>query len=568
MKKRFIVIPILAVVAVVAFLYIKGRMASQTANMAADVPTAMATVQDISSEISSSGTITPKNTYNITSLVSGDIVAADFEVGDMVEKDQVLYQIDVSSMESELNSVNNSLTRANANYSTATQDYAKASADFGGNLYRSSRTGYIKELPIQAGDKVSGGGKLATIYNDKTMRVRIPFLSAEAGMIPVGTAGTLTLTESREELPGRVVAVGNMEETLDGGRLVKNVTFEVDNPGGLTTKMSATAAVGEFSSSGEGTFEAATNVEMQADLKETVEVEKLLVNVGDYVAVGTPIFKMTSDSAAKLLKSYKDAVDTAQGEVDAAKKGVDTTRKNYEEYTIKAPISGKVISKNYKQGDKVGSGGGNNNQATNMAVIYDMSSYTFKMSVDEKDISKVQEGQKVRIKSDAFPDSDMGGTVTSVSLESTTQNGVSTYPVTVTLDENYSLLPGMNVDGYITLESASNALTIPAAALMRGNKVYVKDTQAQGAAGKSPGAADATGAGGAGTDNALIPAGFKEVTVTTGVINADFVQITSGLKEGDEVYLDIDTQTSESSGAVEGAEYQDAGGGGGEAVAE
>ena len=86
------------------------------------------------------------------------------------------------------------------------------------------------------------------------------------------------------------------------------------------------------------------------------------------------------------------------------------------------------------------------------------------------------------------------------------------------------------MDGYITLESAKDALTIPSGALMRGNKVYVKDTTAteqKADAGESAGGGDG-----------LIPAGFREVTVTTGVINADFVQITSGLNEGDEVYVD------------------------------
>ena len=263
---------------------------------------------------------------------------------------------------------------------------------------------------------------------------------------------------------------------------------------------------------------------------------------------------MTSESADKLLKTYKDAVDTAQGDVDTAKKGVDTAKKTSDEYTIKSPIAGKVISKNYKVGDKVGSGG--DNKATTMAVIYDMSSYTFKMSVDEKDITKVQSGQKVRIKSDAFPDKEYSGTVTNVSLESTSQNGVSTYPVTVTLDETYDLLPGMNVDGYITLESAKDALTIPSNALMRGNKVYVRDNSASEA--KAGSKSDESKAANSSGDG-LIPAGFKEVTVTTGVINSDFVQITSGLNEGDEVYVD---ETADMSVGETGADGMPADGGG------
>ena len=527
MKKKFIIIPAIIALGIGGFFFIKSRQSANT-DLNTYVPTAIVTKQDISSEISSSGTITPKDTYNITALISGDIIAADFNIGDTVSKDQVLYQIDKSSIESDINSSNNSLSKANTGYASATKDYEKAKSEFSGNLYRSIRRGYIKELSIQSGDKISGGTKLATIYNDNVMNIRIPFLSPEAQNITAGMTGTLTLTETGEQIEGRVLSVSSMDQTLDGGRLVRNVTFEVTNPGGLTDKTTANATVGEMTSTGDGTFEASTNVDMSADLAEGVEIEKVLVNVGDFIEVGTPIFKMTSESADKLLKTYRDAVDTAQGNVDAAKKGVDTAKKTYDEYTIKSPIAGKVISKNYKVGDKVGSSG--SNKATTMAVIYDMSSYTFKMSVDEKDITKVQSGQKVRIKSDAFPDQDYSGTVTNVSLESTSQNGVSTYPVTITLDETYNLLPGMNVDGYITLESAKDALTIPSGALMRGNKVYVKDTTAteqKADAGESAGGGDG-----------LIPAGFREVTVTTGVINADFVQITSGLNEGDEVYVD------------------------------
>ena len=527
MKKKFIIIPAIIALGIGGFFFIKSRQSANT-DLNTYVPTAIVTKQDISSEISSSGTITPKDTYNITALISGDIIAADFNIGDTVSKDQVLYQIDKSSIESDINSSNNSLSKANTGYASATKDYEKAKSEFSGNLYRSTRRGYIKELSIQSGDKISGGTKLATIYNDNVMNIRIPFLSPEAQNITAGMTGTLTLTETGEQIEGRVLSVSSMDQTLDGGRLVRNVTFEVTNPGGLTDKTTANATVGEMTSTGDGTFEASTNVDMSADLAEGVEIEKVLVNVGDFIEVGTPIFKMTSESADKLLKTYRDAVDTAQGNVDAAKKGVDTAKKTYDEYTIKSPIAGKVISKNYKVGDKVGSSG--SNKATTMAVIYDMSSYTFKMSVDEKDITKVQSGQKVRIKSDAFPDQDYSGTVTNVSLESTSQNGVSTYPVTITLDETYNLLPGMNVDGYITLESAKDALTIPSGALMRGNKVYVKDTTAteqKADAGESAGGGDG-----------LIPAGFREVTVTIGVINADFVQITSGLNEGDEVYVD------------------------------
>ena len=89
------------------------------------------------------------------------------------------------------------------------------------------------------------------------------------------------------------------------------MTITVTNPGGLTTTMKATAQIGEFVGSEDGAFEASVDTTMNADLSTSVEVEALLVNEGDYVTKGTPLFRMTEKSADKLMRSYKDALDKA-----------------------------------------------------------------------------------------------------------------------------------------------------------------------------------------------------------------------------------------------------------------
>lgn len=123
-----------------------------------------------------------------------------------------------------------------------------------GNTYKASVSGYVKTLYIKEGDKVSNGTKLADIYDDSVMKLTVPFLSAEAEQIQVGSPAVLTLEDTGEELQGIVTVVSSMEETLSGGRLVKAVTVEVENPGGLTTLVQAAAAVGEASSCEPGTF--------------------------------------------------------------------------------------------------------------------------------------------------------------------------------------------------------------------------------------------------------------------------------------------------------------------------
>lgn len=497
------------------FMFQKNSKAKAAAASAKTQKTAAVERRSITSELSSSGTLAAKDTYSLTSLVEGEILSADFEEGDKVEKDQVLLEIDRSSMETELTSANNSLARAKSSYEDANEDYSQALSDYSGNTYKATESGYIKELYLNVGDRVSGNTKLADIYSDDVMELRIPFLSGEAAAIGVGNGVTVTLTDTGEQIGGTVKAVANQERVLTGGRLVRYVTISVQNPGGLTDSMRATAQIGEFVGSEDGTFEASVDTTMNADLSTSVEVEAVLVNEGDYVTKGTPLFRMTAKSADKLIQSYKDALDKAEESVESAQSKLENTQDSYDNYTIKAPISGQVIKKNFKVGDNITK---NTSNTTVLATIYDLSSLTFEMSIDELDIQKVKVGQKVTVTADAFEGQTFSGTVTNVSLESSYSNGVSTYPVTVTLDDAGDLLPGMNVDGVITLEEANDVLAIPVDALMRGNKVYVKDDTVKEQQGP-------------------VPAGFRSVEVETGLTSDTYVEIKSGLSEGDEVYV-------------------------------
>ena len=494
--------------------------------------------RDINSEVSSTGVIEAKDTYNITALVSGEVIEANFEVGDKVEKDQILYKIDVSSAKSELDNANNSLNRANKSLEDVNKDYGSISNKYSGRTYKSNRSGYIKEVSILAGDKVSTGTKLANVYNDTTMKLNIPFLNTQAVQIQVGSPATIILSDTNEELSASVASVSSRDEVLDGGRLVRYVSLQAENPGGLTTDTSAFVKVGDFTSAAEAKFAPLTDTEITADLPSTVDVEKVLVNPGDYVKEGTPIFTITSESYEKMLRSYEDNVDNAKERVENAQLKLESANESIDKYTISSPIEGQVITKNYKVGDKIGSNSGKDNASTTLASIYDMNEYTFKMSVDEVDISKIKVGQEVRVESEAFKDKTYTGTVSNISLESTNNNGVSTYPVTVKLNEKGELLPGMNVQAYILLGTSKNALCIPSAALMRGNQVYIQDESVT-------------------TTDGIVPIGFRAVDVKTGLANANYVEILSGLSEGDKVYVE---NTSSDTDQYEEGEYYEEGG--------
>ena len=591
-KSGRIVIVLIVVLAVLLggfFLY-KKKTTSQKRQGDQSVSTATVKRTDISSELTASSALSPKDTYEVTSLVEGEVIEANFEEGDVVEKGQILYRIDATSMDSDLSSAETSLQRAKESAQTAQSNYAEETARIAGNTYRSTASGYIKTLYIKEGDKVNNGTKIADLYDDSVMKITVPFLSGEAAEINVGDEAAVILEDTGEQISGTVTVVSSMEETLSGGRLVKNVTVEVSNPGGLTTDTAASVKVDGFVCSAEGTFAAKTETTLSVEISgnKSLEIENLLIHEGSYVEKNSELFQVTAKTAEEYLKEFKDAVESADDNLENAENKLSNTQDSVDDYTITAPISGTVITKNAKVGDKISK---SSSGTTTMAVIYDLSTMTLEMSVDELDVSSIKVGQSVEITADAVEGETFTGTVTNVSLQSSYSNGVTNYPVTVTLDDTGSLLPGMNVDAKIILDSSENALVIPASALMRGNRVYVKkssdstenaDTQrndssdnvgdadserknhgdgtlnADSVDRQQDAGAEASGSSkGSGTDNSSskstgsgksgssnVPDGFEAVQVTTGIINDDYVEILSGLSEGDEVYISSESGSS------------------------
>ena len=127
--KPLVILLIIGAAAAAAMTF-RGMKAKAATAQAQSHNTASAERRDISSELSSSGTLKAKDTYSITSMVEGEVLSAGFEEGDQVEKDQVLYEIDKSSMESQLTSSVNSLSRSQSSYEDALEDYNDALGDY------------------------------------------------------------------------------------------------------------------------------------------------------------------------------------------------------------------------------------------------------------------------------------------------------------------------------------------------------------------------------------------------------------------------------------------------------
>ena len=466
--------------------------------------------QDITSSITGSAVVKPKDQYSITALVSGDIISADFEQGDTVEEGDILYQIDSSDAQT-------SIKNADISYRRSQMDYDKAMENYNNLTVKSSISGVVKNLYVKEGNPVNNGTKIADVYDDSYFTLSLTFNDVDAENIYIGQDADVRISSNGEIIPGTVIGINEKGYAAEGNMLVRTVKIKVKNPGVLTNSESATAIINGCSSNDSGTFEYIYEKTITAEASG--EIDAVYVNQGSRVTVGSTLVHIDSKDIRNSLISSGLSLESSQLSHQNAQDKLDN-------YTITAPISGTVITKNVKVGDKLD----NSNMQTEMAIIYDMSSLECELSVDELDIKNVEVDQPVSISSDAIEGKVYNGKVTNVSINGTTSGGVTTYPVTIVItDFDEDLLPGMNIDVEIITSKAKDVLSVPVAAVNRGNIVYVKGEKTN--------------------DNDFAPDGFKSVQVETGAYNNQYIEIKSGLREGDIVYIPQIISTGSSSPA-------------------
>lgn len=574
-KNHKVISSVMAIVLVAAIAVSAGSAHKRKAEKGSADTEAAAERRTISESISGSSTIEANNEYSVVPLVTGEILEADFEEGDTVKKDQVLYKIDSSTVETSVKSADLAVEKSQIAYDKAlkshtdeisqkTNESNALSIQKAQNTYnealdsvndltvRAGTSGTVSEVYVSVGDKVTAGAKIADITDNEHLKARVPFNASDAENIYSGENATVTLVNSGSVLSGTVTSVSSGSESTVGSMKVKYVTIEVDNPGAVQEGESVTAMVGGYACNDVGSFESAEKRTVIAEVPG--DISSVWVVKGDYLLDGSTIATINSDSVDKQKKdadislreaklkqesakleqmdsdNYASKLKSARLALDDALLQRDKMYKELDDYTIKAPIDGTVVSKKKKAGDKIESGGGasaaasassasSSSSSNVLAVIYDMSSLCFELSVDELDVKKVEVGQEVEITADAVEGKTYTGIVENVSVNGTVgTNGVTTYPAKVRIqDADDKLLPGMNIDAVITVEKVENVIAVPLRAVNRGNTVYVKGNKSDD------------------TDKA--PEGFKTVQVETGISDDNYIEIKSGISEDDTVYV-------------------------------
>jgi HlyD family secretion protein len=484
-----------AIVLVLVLLFVLPRLLGIRQNVGSAGGYGTYTVQrsDITVTLSGSGTLQPADSYTVTSLITGDILTAPFEEGDTVAKDQVLYTVDSSDVDTSIQQAENNVSDSQEKYNNALQQLDDLNLKAGGG-------GIVADLNVKAGDTVQAGQTVAVIRDSGTMKLPVLFQQAVAESFYVGETADVTLVSNNESFTGTVTDISTVDQVLSGNILARTVTITVSNPGAMDASQTAYAAIGGITGLQNGTLEYGYQGNVTA--AASGKVTRLNVKEGDTVSKGQLVAVLQSDAVDQQVQSAQSAVENAQLSLESQNNKLDA-------YAIKSPISGTIVEKIVKGGDTLQTG-------AVLCTIFDLSHLTLTLNVDELDIMKVKPGQTVTITAGAAEGKEYTGTVTKVNIKGTTKNGVTSFPVTIEIDKTDGLLPGMNVDARIVVESLENVLTVPVGAVMRNNFVLLKTADT---------AQKATEPG--------IPAGYSYTEVMLGPANDENIVITGGLKEGD-----------------------------------
>lgn len=152
--------------------------------------------------------------------------------------------------------------------------------------------------------------------------------------------------------------------------------------------------------------------------------------------------------------------------------------------------------------------------ATGVMTLYPDIAMTVTIGVDETDILALKENQEAEITVSSVGEEVYPGLVSNISKTADTSTGVTQYSAEVTLDREAGMLAGMTASVDVRIQGTENALIIPVDALHQNSAAYYVYTAYD-------------------TENHRYD-GRTEVTI--GMQNDDYVEITSGLNEGDTVY--------------------------------
>ena len=468
---------------------------------------------DIDVIVEGKGVIEENSVYNIVPTVNGEIIKDNVNVGEYVNKDDLLYVIDSKDIDASLSSAKLAVEQAQISYNNIKKQISDLTIV-------ANDTGHISDLTLTKGTYVTNAMQICNIIGKDQYEVVLQFANPSATPIRVGNRATLTYMSYLSTIDGIVTNVSDRNFLLAEGSQVVEVTIRVETTGYSLDNAQVKGTIytdtgSVISSANTALITGVTNNMVKSKVLGTVK--EVHVKNGDYVTPGTIIAVLENTDLQTSLSNAEIALKNARNSLSNVEKQLDN-------YYITSPISGTIAYKNNKLGDIISNF--KTSSSNIMVTVVDNSIKKFAMEVDELDIAKVKVGQDVTITIDALEGKEYIGKVANINTIGKTNAGITTYTVLIELENHSEIYSGMNVDASIQISSIENVIRVPLSAVRKGNVVYkkVSDINYQ-------------------DEDSSVPMGYQKVNVEIGQNNSDYIEIISGIEEGDIVLIDKLTQS-------------------------
>nr|WP_187351633.1 HlyD family efflux transporter periplasmic adaptor subunit [Brevibacillus laterosporus] len=447
---------------------------------------------EVKKTVYSTGTVEATARQEVKPDVSGKVESLAVKEGQRVKKGDLLFTMEATDAGFEIEKQKLSMARIQKEIKDLKDRKDRIEANAGG---------VVKELMIKRGGDVTPETVIAKVNDPNYIKITGYFSPYEAELLREGQKVKVFLPSSMTYVDGEIDRI-DMEGTKQDGKMAQHaVDVLVKNTGGLYVNdlgsVEYTDAQGlKYASQGNTPFTKADDIEILAGT--TGKVGEVLFKKGDTLKKNQLLAKMDKEAD-------KTEIEEKELNWKEAQLGMDQKVRDLSKRRVVAPISGEITKLNVKVGEALG--------GDPAAIIMDTSSVTFKASVDELDFPQVKVGQTVDVYITAFGTKAFKGTVTELPKEGTKQDKAVRFEVKIAVEDSSQMKHGMSGDCDINIHKKENAMRLPV------NAVEVVEEGKGMVMVKGP-------------SGDPVP---KDVEI--GIEGAEYVEIVSGLKAGDEVVI-------------------------------
>ena len=522
-RNTIIALVVLAVLAVGGFFLYRFLTEKETVN--SQIQTQPAQISSIQSMVQGSGNAKAKDTAAITLTQGGTVQEVFVTAGDTVTEGQPLYTIRSQAAEDEV-------TAAQEKVSNLQKDMADLHKALNNLTVRAPFAGKLIEVSeFETGSTVSSGASVATLVNDKKLKLSLYFSYAYENDIYVGQSVSVSIPAVMDSFTGSVEQVNKVHYITPEGADHFEVVVAFDNPGTLTEGMTASAALTAANGTPIYPYENGAT--------KYYETRKIVTEAGGPLLSANLLCYSNVSAGQVLLSMGSDTIDSdiraKQKEIDDAMEKLTEAQKALNNFNAVAPIDGTVTTCTLAEGAEVKSG-------DTVIIISNTTTMLVNITVDDRNISFVKPGMTVDLTD--WNGNVFTGTVSSINTGSAEAGqGMTSFPVTLTVD-NYdgSLLEGVWLDYSFVASQSDDCIVVPMQSVKyvsdengeTASVVFIKadskpeNTVAIDIPPTEPGATP------------LYPSeseGFYPVPVTTGLSDNYNVEIKEGLTGDEEAFV-------------------------------